>query len=290
METQQWWSVFKLMQRNHVVALCFDAVDKAGAPRDVLMPWLAEREKAIDWHRHQSDVQQDIVNVMQRNNIPVIVLKGTHLAQYYPQPELREFGDLDFYFGDRHKEADELARRELHITIDTEPHHHTKFDYRGVTVESHYDFFNRHYPASNRQYNCILASLGTSTTFDVLHFLRHAAIHFASQGLNMRDLCDWAFIVTGTSDVDWGMVKTTMERFGMSDFVATLDNVTHSRLGVASPLWKNCKTGFEEKFEEDMFRSSHTEGKPDRGWKRSLAFSDSSFSLLVHKVISHLSH
>lgn len=289
-ETDVWWNVFKLVQQHHVVALCYDAAALSGVPRKVIMPWLAEREKAVEWHHYQSGVQQDIVNVMQRNDIPIRVLKGTHLAQYYHQPELREFVDLDFYFGDRHTEADELARKELHISIDTKPHHHTKFNYRGVTVESHYDFFNRHYPASNRKYNCILASLGTSTTFDVLHFLRHAAIHFASQGLKMRDLCDWAFIVARASDVDWNMVKATMKSFGMSDFVATLDSVTHSRLGVASPLWDNCPTGFDKKLEKDMFQDSHAGGKRDSGWKRSLAFNDSSISLLIHKVISHLSH
>ena len=289
-ETDTWWNVFKLVQQHHVVALSYDGATRCEVPRKVIMPWLAEREKAVDWHCYQTDVQHEIVGVMQRNNIPARILTGTHLAQYYPQPELREFVDLDFYFGDWHKEADELAQKELHIAIDTKPHHHTKFDYRGVTVESHYDFFNRHYPASNHQYNCILASLGRSTTFDVLHFLRHAAIHFASQGLKMRDLCDWAFIATRASDVDWNMVKATMGRFGMSDFVATLDSVTHSRLGVASPLWDNCQTGFDEKLEEDMFHSSLIGKKRNRGWKRSLTFNDTAISLLIHKAISHLSH
>ena len=289
-ETSTWWNVFRLVQRHHVVALTYSAATKCTVPREVMMPWLAEREKNIDWYRYQTNVEQDIVGVMLRNNIPATILKGTHLAQYYPQPEMREFGDIDLYFGSRNNEADAVAMRELHVTIDTKPHHHTKYNYRGVTVESHYDYFNSHYPGSNKRYNKMLESVAASTTFDVLHFLRHAAIHFASQGLKLRDLCDWVFLVAGAKDADWNKIRATVKRFGMSDFVATLDSLTHSRLGIASPLWDGNKTGYEEMLEGDMFLGNHADRKRDGGWKRSLAFSDSAFSLLIHKGISHLSH
>lgn len=290
-ETSTWWGVFKLMQRHHVVALSHSVAAKCGVPREVIMPWLAEREKATDWYRYQLDVQNDITDVMQKNGIPFSILKGTHLAQYYPQPELREFGDIDIFFGDRHPAADEVARRELHVAVDTKPHHHTKYIYRGVSVESHYDYFNRHYPASNLQYNKMLATVDDPATFDVLHFLRHAAIHFADKGLKLRDLCDWIFLVERCGKVDWNKVRTEVKRFGMSDFVNTLDSTTHLRLGKASLLWDDNPTGMESRFEEDILLGGRAaKGYGENGWKRRLAFGDSAASLLIHKAISHLSH
>ncbi|MBQ8704661.1 MAG: nucleotidyltransferase family protein [Bacteroidales bacterium] len=158
-EASRWWSLFRLLQRNNVAALCYDAAAAAGAPRQVLMPWLAEREKAVDRHRYQRQVQDDIVEKMRAHGIQTLVLKGTHTAQYYPKSECREFGDLDLYFYDRHADADKVACREFGVDLSNDSHHHTKYDYRGVTVESHYDFVNVHYPPSNRRYEALLKSL-----------------------------------------------------------------------------------------------------------------------------------
>jgi hypothetical protein len=294
MGASQWWQVFRLMQRHHVVAISYMAAARCQMPREVLMPWLSESEKATDWHRYQLTVQQDIVDIMQRNGIPCMVLKGTHTAQYYPESELREFGDLDLYFGDRHAEADEVARRELKVTVDETPHHHTRYSYRGVMVESHYEFFNRYYPGSNRHYNSMLASMEPSPTFDVLHFLRHAAIHFAAQSLNLRDLCDWVFLANGCNNVDWNRVETEVKRFGMSTFVATLDRITRSRLGTSSPLQGDCPDGLATQMENDIIYGGLPGGTIRQyihnRWKRHLAFNDNEISLLTHKVISHLSH
>ncbi len=294
MDVSRWWSLFRRMQQNHVAALTYNATARCEVSRDVLMPWLSEREKGIDWHRYQSGVQKDIVDTMLRNGIRTLVLKGTHLAQYYPEPELREFGDLDLYFFDSHAEADRVAQRELKVTVNTEPHHHTRYNYRGVTVESHYDFFNNYYPGSNKPYNKMLASLAPSPTFDVLHFLRHAAIHFAAKGLNLRDLCDWVMIVTNGKDIDWNTVEREINHFGMAPFVATLDEITRTRLGIASPLHFCAPADAADHLIHDIFYSKPHPTAVGQyfhsRWKRRLAFGDSLPSQFLHKTLSHLSH
>lgn len=294
MDVQRWWSLFRRMQQNHVAALTYSATAQCEVSRDVLMPWLSEREKAIDWHHYQSSVQQDIIDTMQRNGIRTMVLKGTHLAQYYPEPQLREFGDLDLYFFDNHSEADRVAQRELRVTVNTEPHHHTRYNFRGVTVESHYDFFNSYYPGSNKPYNKMLLSVAPSATFDVLHFLRHAAIHFAAKGLNLRDLCDWVMIVATGKDIDWNTVEREISRFGMAPFVATLDEVTRTHLGIASPLHFCAPAGAVDRLVNDLFygkpHSTAVEQYFHSRWKRRLAFGDSLPSQLFHKTLSHFSH
>ncbi len=203
MSAQNWWSLFRLLQRNHVAALVSEVFDKMPKemlpPRAVLIPWLAERDKATEWARYQKDVQDDIVDTLQKHGIQTLVLKGTHIATYYPHPELREFGDLDLYFFDKHDEADRVAKKD----------HHTKYDYRGVTVESHYDFVNTHYPPSNRNYETLLKEQVPSPTFEVLFLLRHMACHFAASRITLRDLFDWTLTCRALNDkVDWGRVPT----------------------------------------------------------------------------------
>ena len=140
----------------------------------------------------------------------------------------------------------------------------------------------------------MLMSLVPSPTFEVLHFLRHAAIHFAAQGLNLRDLCDWTLLVTHVPEADWDVVRTEIERFGMGTFVAALDGVTRARLGVASPLHLDISDDMVRRLEDDILR-----GRPNKEgyrtyfhshWKRQMAFGDTPISLVCHKIISYLSH
>ena len=310
-EASRWWSLFRLLQKNRVAALCYGAAAAAGAPRAVLMPWLAEHEKAVDWHRYQRQVQQEIADTMAKHGIETLVLKGTHLAQYYPRPEEREFGDLDLYFYDRHKEADRVAREVLRVEVGNDAHHHSKYNYRGVTVESHYDFLNVHYPPSNRRYEALLKQLSTLnsqlSTFEVLFLLRHMACHFASSRITLRDLVDWTLTCrTLQGQVDWERVQETVDGYGMTAFVSALDGVAERQLGYRPPLRPQQEPDTLEaakQLKRDLVYGSaevddkHADGLARLGWKlrrwkalawkRRMVFSDSEPTLLWASLTSH---
>lgn len=296
--SKDWWSLFRLMQQNHVAALIADAMTNLDVPREVKIPWLAEFEKACRWHRYQQEVQQDIIDTMQKHGIETLVLKGTHLSQYYPQPETREFGDLDLYFYDRHDEADRVAREVLKVEVSNDAHHHSKYNYRGVTVESHYDFLNTHYPPSNRRFETLLKEQAPSPTFEVLFLLRHMAGHFAASRITLRDLVDWVLTYkTLKEKVDWSLVNKTIEDFGMTDFVAALNAISENRLGtqplshsVTHPLIEHDLVyGSVANYTNDGM--GRLEWKLRRwralAWKRRMVYNDSSVNLLLSSLTAH---
>ena len=257
MDAHHWWRLFRLMQQNHVAAMTADTMAALEVPREVKIPWLAERDKAERWHRYQEEVQQEIVGIMKQHGIETLVLKGTHTAQYYPKPELREFGDLDLYFFDRHDEADKVAAEVLKVTVSNEAHHHSKYNYRGVTVESHYDFVNSHYPPSNSRYEVLLKELVPSPTFEVLFLLRHMAGHFAASRITLRDLVDWTLTCRALHDkVDWGMVEKTIHNFGMTAFVASLNNIATQRFGIQMPTLSYDHPATLSRIEKDIIYGS----------------------------------
>ena len=310
-ETATWWSLFRLMQQNHVAAMTADTIAALDVPREVKIPWLAERDKAARWHRYQREVQQEIVDTMKRHEIETLVLKGTNTAQYYPVPELREFGDLDLYFYDQHDEADDVARRELRVNISNDAHHHSKYNYRGLTVESHYDFVNTHYPPSNRHYETMLKGLAGEKdllpTFEVLFLLRHMACHFAASRITLRDLADWALTCCALqSQVDWDRVKQAVVDYGMSSFVTVLNLVAERQLGITLPLQRDNGSDVmanTASVECDIVYGSpeaddkNTDGLARLGWKlrrwrslawkRSMVFSDSPVRLAISSLTSH---
>ena len=319
MDASQWWSLFRLLQQNHVAAMTADTVAALDVPREVKIPWLAECNKATRWHKYQQEVQQEIVDTMKRHGIETLVLKGTHTAQYYPQPELREFGDLDLYFYDHHDEADRIAREVLRVTVSNDSHHHSKYNYRGVTVESHYDFLNTHYPPSNRRYEKLLEELAPSPTFEVLFLLRHMACHFAASRITLRDLVDWTLTCRALQDkVAWSIVHDTVEQFGMEPFVSALNTIAEQHPGYSatqslshsatqslshSDTWSHSHSDTQSLFEHDIVygdkacEEPHVDGLPRLRWKlrrwralkwkRRMVFSDSEPRLLLASLTSH---
>ena len=304
LEASQWWNLFRLLQQNHVSALTSEAFAhmEQKPPREVLIPWLSERQKAESWYRHQSEVQQEIVALMTQNGIETLVLKGTRLAQLYPHPELREFGDLDLYFYNKHNEADTLAEDRLRVTVSNDAHHHSKYSYRGITVESHYDFINNHTPRSNRRYEARLKELVPSANFEVLFLLRHMAGHFFASRLTLRDMVDWHLLTkTIGGDVDWQMVGDIVEESGMAEFYSVLNSIIAQRFGtqqashsvIRSLVEKDIVYGNELlRGEKEIDGISRLVWKFKRyqanRWKQPLVYShDSRLSLLISSLTSH---
>ncbi|MBQ9417295.1 MAG: nucleotidyltransferase family protein [Bacteroidales bacterium] len=270
----EWWSLFRLLQENRVAAVCAEVAQAAGAPREVLMPWLAECEKAIGWQRHQREVQEEIADAMAKRGIATLVLKGLHTASHYPRPEVREFGDLDLYFYDKHDEADRVAREVLGVEIDNRGHHHSKYDYRGVTVESHFDFVNVYYPPSNRGYEAMLKALAPSATFEVLFLLRHMAGHFAAGRITLRDLADWTLTARALNrEVDWELVRRGAREYGMEPFAAALEEVSVRQLQGVRMLGMSADKELADRVERDIVGGSEesldcgSKGIKRVGWK-----------------------
>lgn len=318
LEATRWWKLFRLMQQNHVAAMTADTVaglpQNARPPREVLIPWLSEREKVAARYRHQREVQDDIVARMHKAGIETLVLKGTHLAERYPVPELREFGDLDLYFFDRHDKADKVAQNDMGVDISHDAHHHTRYDYRGITIESHYDFLNIHYPPTNRRYEAMLKELvGTDkqlstfnfqpSTFEVLFLLRHMACHFAANRLTLRDVVDWYLTCRQLNDTaDWSQVCRTAKEYGMAPFAATLNAIVERRFSYRIPMDYGMATRIDEFESDTLYGSAETIEHPyeDLGrllwklrryranrWKKRMAYRDSAASLLLSSLTSH---
>lgn len=306
-----WQRLFQLLQQNHVAALASEAfghlTQEQKPPRNVLIPWLSEREKAAAWYRHQLGVQQEIEQLTLQHGIKTMALKGTTLAQLYPQPELREFSDLDLYFYSRHHEADQLAAKHLGVQVNNDSHHHTKYDYRGVTVESHYDFVNRHTPPSNRRFEAQLKELATThsqlPTFEILFLLRHMAGHFAASRITLRDLVDWHLLATAhRGDADWEHVATAAEEAGMLGFVGVLNAIAALRFGNENPLPRSEDAALIERVEHDTVYGSLEEHKEENlgrllwklrryranRWKHRLAYShDPAWRLFTASLTAH---
>lgn len=231
MHERDWMQLLRMAQFHKISAIVCDGIehlpDDVRPPRNQWVQWLTEREKTILRHTHKSHVRDHLFQFFHKHEIPVIELKGSVLSAYYPIPEHRHYADIDLYHYDCHAQADALVESKLHIHPHNDSHHHSKYNFKGVTIESHYDFVNSHTPPSNRTYELTLKQLDPhSATFEALFLARHHSCHFASDRITLRNLCDWAMFMQARShEIDLPWVASVFEQYNMHRFVGALEAI-----------------------------------------------------------------
>lgn len=257
------------------------------------------------------------------HGIRTMVLKGLACALDWPRPEHRPCGDIDIWQFGKQKEADALLAKEKGVKIDSAHHHHTVYYWGEFMVENHYDFLNVHHQKSNVELEAILKELGTDDSFfaeidgekvylpspnlHALFLLRHAMSHFASTGLSLRQLLDWAFFVKCHGEkIDWEWLVNILGRFKMIPLFQIFNAICVEDLGFAPAIFQH-NVEFEPRLKErvlsEIFSREFSEKTPDsifkripfkfrrwkaNAWKYELYSRDSRWSSFWSGVWSHL--
>lgn len=156
---------------------------------------------------------RDIVEQLERADIPVAVLKGAAAARSYPEPELRKAGDIDLLVEPERLEEACKALEELGCRVAERQlalHHVVLFTREGVEVEIHTMLAE---PFDNEQINSYLKRIlpeclehvvwrqVMGVEIPMLHYgchayelLLHMLQHFLRSGFGLRFLCDWVLL------------------------------------------------------------------------------------------------
>lgn len=262
-----------------------------------------------------------------KHGYKMMVLKGYACCMDWPKPEHRPCGDIDIWlFGQQDAADKELATRykaqNPSFIIDNSRHHHTVFEWKGFTVENHYDFVNVHYSQSNSDIENIFKKLGEDDSYNVevngekvyfpspnlhaLFLLRHAMVEFASSGITLRNIIDWAFFVKSHGkEVDWEWLTDVLEEYGMDQLYYVFNSICVEDLGFNVNMFSNkqVKPFLKDKVLGELLIPAIPNKKPqglfqriiwkyDRWmaneWKRELVYKESSESIFWSGIWHHL--
>lgn len=199
------------------------------------MQWLGSSltiERIYEQHKH---VMSELAAFYRTHGIKMLVAKGYGLSLNYPIPNHRPLGDIDIWLFGEQKRGDN-ALSEKGVKIDYGHHHHTIFNYKGVTIENYSDFLCVPGHRKNASYERILKRLAyeesvrseingeeiyyPSANFNALFILKHSATHFASTEMNLRQLLDWGtFVLKHGKEVDWNFVVKVAKQYNLYYFM-----------------------------------------------------------------------
>jgi len=177
-----------------------------------------------------------LIMALSREGIEVILLKGQGLAAFYPNPELRQCGDIDLLVSstDYVKAVEVLNRmatsRTLSKAYTTSKHYHIII--KGISVELHWScmVFDAH--ETNIKYEA-LEERGLkeptddfilegkrihrlSPTFNAFYVFVHLWEHFIECGIGLRQVCDWAMLLHRRhGQIDLNLLHEQLETLGI---------------------------------------------------------------------------
>lgn len=328
-----WVKIKALAERQEMTALVLDGLDAvkgeglsakgSDISLQMKLEWIGEvlqnyegryaaYEKAIG----------ELAGFYNSHGYKMMVLKGYACSLNWPNPKHRHCGDIDIWQFGYYKEADASLSKEYGIKIDNGHHHHTVFEWKGFSVENHYDFLNVHHHKSNVDLERILKELGQddnhivvvngqkvylpSANLHALFLLRHSMSNFAAAGMTLRQLLDWAFFVEKHGkEIDWDWLEDTLEKYGMKRLYDVYNAICVGNLGfdvnffprvqfdpelkdrvlndILSPEFSEVEKGGYVKRAFYKFRRWRA-----NAWKHELCFKESMWSAFWSGVWSHL--
>lgn len=324
-----WMTVKAVAERQGLSAVVLDGIDLATDPKhstlntQLKLEWIGEVLQ--NYEARYSQYEKAIGSLAgwyNRHGFKMMLLKGYGLSLNWPNPKHRPCGDIDIWLFDRYKDADSCIASDKGLRIDNSHHHHTVFEWEGFTVENHYDFLNVHHHKSNVEMERVLKDLGQddsnyvnicgertflpSANLHALFLLRHSMSNFASTGMPLRQLLDWAFFVEKHGrEIDWGWLEGQLVHFGMKRLYDVFNAICVGDLGFDVHVFPQVQfdPALKDRVLNDILEPEFTEKETGgflrraafkyrrwkaSAWKHELCFSDSLWSAFWSGVKGHL--
>lgn len=304
----EWVELFAMSQKQAVVGVAFDALDhlaKRGQklPSNLLFEWIGLTEQIQQQNHLVNKRCGDIVRLFLDAGFKCCILKGQGNAIMYPEPLLRQSGDIDVWV-DATKEQIESFVHKMFPEAEETSHHIDYPVFDDVNVEVHftptYSVLRRYQRELEKiievkkinQFNnpVLLADnkemINVPTDeFNIVYQLSHMQRHFFYGGLGLRQVIDFYYLlkkVNGKVDID--KIKKEIKSLGLSRYASAvmwlLKNVLlmEDKYLICLPDEKRGKLLFDEIMKSGNF------GQYDRRLSQKAMKKSATLSILIRNL------
>ena len=212
-----WKEIYAIAQKQCLVGILFDGIKKlpaeyVGMKKELLLQWMAESQMLEKANVRLNDAAIQVSEWFRKKGFRTCILKGQGNALMYPNPYSRTPGDIDIWVegGDK---------RVISFVRSISPHekacyHHIEFpSYKGVEVEVHYRpsfllcfWHNRklqkYYERVKEEQFSHRVMLGEQgeiaipmVEFNLIFQLTHIFSHLMNEGIGLRQLVDYYYVL-----------------------------------------------------------------------------------------------
>lgn len=283
-----WQEVYLMGKAQGVTGLLFEKIKtlpkEVAPPREVVMQWMSHTMSIERQTKALYQKSAEFANLMAKEGLQTMVLKGLALCGYFPNPWHREYGDLDCYLyevkegkvlWDGCYERGNLVAEANSIEVERGFYKHSHIKYKGVEVENHQFALpikdGAEVKALERELRRQVATterlkrIGQthlyrpSADFTALFLTAHSLSHFLFESIKLRHVLDWAFFVKAEHDkVDWDNFWKWCDRMKYTRFVMCLNYICEHYLKMDLPqevnkTWDEKVAVLSERILDDIF-------------------------------------
>ena len=241
-----------------------------------LLTWIglsmvAEQKSSLQWK-----VVQQLVELYAQKGIITVGLKGITVAQWYPNPMLRDSCDFDCFLlkkgndhrGDfAHEEGNRVVEAKG-VHVDRNIYVHSVFDYQGLTVENHQYLAAVKLSKRHWKMDAFLRKLLVEETlqpvmdtklmmgspmFNAVFLTHHAHRHFLNEYMSIKQLMDWALFIDNNPLLEWKQYQEYVDEFGMLRFAQSMTRLAGRLMGATIPFDLPEDTEADELLEDSLW-------------------------------------
>lgn len=249
-----WDTFFSEARKQGISALLYFNVDKTLLPDTARAQFSDTAYKNFGYSCRVIEAHAKVCNLLEENGIPTVILKGYASAHYYPHPEQRSMGDVDFYVAEEYrKKAREILQANGYVEENVNRHHDWLYHKAGLIYELHFAIsgvphgaegepFLRELDGIAKDRRWVQARFGRIAIPSDYHhglvILLHTASHLMAGGLGLRHLYDWAAFVNHFSiDEFQRLFRDKFEALRIWRFTQVLTGACEKYLGLPKYSW-----------------------------------------------------
>lgn len=259
-----WRQLYNFASRQALLGFCFDGIERLTKEfseelkqnpmgRDLLMTWMGAAQQIRQQNVKVNAVAGKLYSKFREDGLRCCILKGQGNALMYPNPYSRTPGDIDIWVNASREDITEYAKTHFEIGDDIRFHHlETSFD--GVPVELHFfpgimnnpiynarlqKWFKRNADLQCSNVVSLPDGIGEiaipTTAFNVVYQLTHLYHHFFDEGIGMRQIIDYYYVVSmlnvNCEMLTW--LPKELKYLGLWKFAGAVMYVLHEALGLS---------------------------------------------------------
>lgn len=253
-----WQQMYEMAVKQTLVGLLFTAVEKLNAldstvkpPMVVFYQWLGETTLIEGRNRILDNAAAQLTQLFSDNGFRCCVMKGQGLARLYDKPCRRQSGDIDLWVEGGKKTILDLLDDNRIEYGNAFIHHVDAHIIEGVESEIHFipiwmynpfhnyrlqRYFREH---SNEQFSNYDETMGfcyPTDSFNAIYILVHVFHHLLDEGVGLRQVIDYYFILKNTESIDYKDIKKQLRKFGLLKFVGAMMYVLKEVCGMKEDM------------------------------------------------------
>lgn len=273
-----WQRCFDLALQQNVLAMTFPAMSslpKELRPSFTLWSkWMAYAQSIAEQSQFKRQVVEKMGSWLAEDGLSTTILKGFSLSALYPNPNLREYSDIDIFSGESY-DAVNACFAKYGVKVDSVDGHHAYLRVDGISVEHHFAFTNTKVkdglagPEEALQRLVITKQQPTSIpgisfpnpVFTALFVGWHAYEHFLGEKIELRHVIDWVLALRRLSDQETEVLNEIKSNARWGVFCDTLTAIAVHRLDLPQswfPKEEIVPSEQEQRVWNDIINAHHT--------------------------------